>query len=315
MDIVFMGSPDFAVESLDKLIKSDFINLKGVVTQPDRKRGRGQKLKPTPVKKLAQKNDIEVYQPSKISTEIGVKKLNDWNPDLIIVVAYGQILSKEVLEVPDLGCVNLHASLLPKYRGAAPIHQAVINGDQKSGVTTMFMEEELDSGPMLLKAEVEITAKDTAGSLHDKLATQGADLLVETIKKLANDEIKPKEQDHSQASYAPKLDKDDCEIDWQASAKAIWNKIRGLNPWPGAYTYYNGERFKLWQSKFVKDEASASKVEAGTIIKLDENEGILVQTGKGQLLLTEVQPPSRKKISAADYIKGYEIEVGNKLGE
>ena len=310
-----MGSPDFAVESLDKLIKADFINLKGVVTQPDRKRGRGQKLKPTPVKKLAQKNDIEVYQPSKISTEVGVKKLNDWNPDLIVLVAYGQLLSKEVLEVPDLGCVNLHASLLPKYRGAAPIHQAVINGDQKSGVTTIFMAEELDEGPMLLKSEVEITDEDTAGSLHDKLATQGADLLLETIKKLAEGEIEPEEQDHSQATFAPKLDNDDCEIDWQESAEAIWNRIRGLNPWPGAYTYYKGERLKLWQSEVVEVEADESKVEAGSIIELDENEGILVQTGKGQLMLTEVQPPSRKKISAADYIKGYEIETGNKLGE
>ncbi len=310
-----MGSPDFAVESLDKLIKADFINLKGVVTQPDRKRGRGQKLKPTPVKKLAQKNDIELYQPSKISTELGVKKLSDWDPELIVVVAYGQILSKEVLEVPDLGCINLHASLLPKYRGAAPIHQAVINGDQKSGVTTMIMEEGLDSGPMLLKSEVEITTEDTAGSLHDKLAKVGADLLVETIKKLAKGEIESEEQDHSQASYASKLDQADCEIDWQESAEAIWNRIRGLNPWPGAYTYSDGERFKLWQSQVVDAESDTAGVEAGTIIELDENEGILVQTGKGKLMLTEVQPPSRKKISAADYIKGYEIEVGNKLGE
>ncbi|GAB6137437.1 methionyl-tRNA formyltransferase [Halanaerobaculum tunisiense] len=313
MDIVFMGTPDFAVPCLEALCQAEFVNVVGVVSQPDRKKGRGQKKQPTPVKETALESDIEVFQPEKITSETGVEQLNDWAPDLIVVVAYGQILGSEVLDVPPKGCVNVHASLLPKYRGAAPIHRAIVNGDQKTGITTMYMDEGMDTGDMILKEEVDITAEDTVGSLHDKLAQLGADLLITTIDQIAAGTAPRIPQDDEQATYAPKIDKAEGEVDWSEDATTIWNLIRGFNPWPGTYTYLEGQRMKLWSSQVHQAETKPED-KPGTILQADTDLGIVVQTGQGQLLLTEIQPAGKQQMAASDYLLGHDLEPGTRLG-
>ncbi len=315
MRIGFMGTPDFAVPCLEALTAADFIDVVGVVSQPDRRRGRGQKLQPTPVKKVALKHNLEVFQPEKISTPEGIKKLEEWNLDLMVVVAYGQILKEEVLNVPQLGCINIHASLLPEYRGAAPIHRAIIGGQKKTGITTMHMDVGMDTGDMILKEEVKITDTDTVGTLHDKLSTVGASLIVETLSQV-KDNIAPRvEQDDKLATYAPKIDKKEGEINWADDAQSIWNLIRGMNPWPGSYTYYQGDLLKLWKSEVYQDNLKNTKSEAGTIVAVDNDLGIIVQTGQGQILLKELQPASKQRMTATDYLRGYQIKVGDKLGE
>ncbi|MCK8817822.1 methionyl-tRNA formyltransferase [Natroniella sulfidigena] len=313
MDIVFMGTPDFAVPALEAVVEAEGIEVQGVISQPDRKKGRGQKLQPTSVKKKALEYDLEVFQPEDISE--GIDKLKEWDPEVIAVVAYGQILPEEVLNLPEHGCINVHSSLLPKYRGAAPIHRAIINGDQITGVTTMKLEQGMDTGDMILQQEVEITAEDTVGSLHDRLALVGGELLVETLVAIADGSVSYQEQDHAAATYADKVDKKEGEVDWGQSAEDIWNLIRGFNPWPGAYTYYQGQRLKLWASQVVDQEKVNEKIEPGTIVELDHDLGIVVQTGQGQLVLTKLQPASKQKMSATDYLLGYDIEVGSKLGD
>ncbi|MCK8826911.1 methionyl-tRNA formyltransferase [Natroniella acetigena] len=313
MDIVFMGTPDFAVPALEALVKAEAIEVQGVISQPDRRRGRGQKLQPTSVKEKALEYDLEVFQPEDIAD--GVVKLKEWAPEVIAVVAYGQLLPEEVLNLPQYGCINLHSSLLPKYRGAAPIHRAILNGDQITGVTTMKLEQGMDTGDMILQHEVEITAEDTVGSLHDRLALVGGELLVETLVAIADGSVSYQEQDDAAATYAAKVDKKEGEVDWGQSAEEIWNLIRGFNPWPGAYTYYQGQLLKLWASQVVDQEKVNQEVEAGTVIELDHDLGIVVQTGQGQLVLTELQPASKQRMSATDYLLGYDIEIGSKLGD
>lgn len=313
MEIVFMGTPAFAVPSLEKLCEAELTEVVGVITQPDRKRGRGQNLQAPPVKKVALDYDIEVYQPQKISTQEGINKLKEWNPDLIVVVAYGQILSKKVLELPELGCINVHASLLPKYRGAAPLHHVLINGEEVTGITTMQMDEGMDTGDKILQEEVEIIPQDTVGSLHDRLSTLGAKLLLETLNRIEAGTAPRISQDDEEATYAPKVTKDDGEIDWQKSAQDIWNMIRGMNPWPGAYTYKDGEILKLWDSEIYQDEKD-SDFSPGSVVELKEKEGIVIQTGTGQLLITQLQPANKSRMDAADYLLGYDLEIGTKLG-
>lgn len=315
MKVAFMGTPDFAVPCLSALIEADFIDVVGVVSQPDRRRGRGQKLKPTPVKKEALKHNLEVFQPEKVSTPEGIAKLESWNPDVIVVVAYGQILKKEVLELPKHGCVNIHASLLPKYRGAAPIHRAIINGEDKTGITTMHMDIGMDTGDMILKEELRITSEETVGSLHDKLSEVGASLIVKTLDKILKGTAPREEQNDDLATYAPKINKEEGKVDWNQDAKSIWNLIRGMNPWPGAYTYQNGSLLKLWASEVYDLQGTNDQVEVGTIVKVDNDLGIVVQTGRGKLLLKEVQPASKQRMSATDYLRGYQIKEGNRLGE
>ena len=313
MEIVFMGTPAFAVPSLEKLCEAELTEVVGVITQPDRKRGRGQNLQAPPVKKVALDYDIEVYQPQKISTQEGINKLKEWNPDLIVVVAYGQILSKKVLELPELGCINVHASLLPKYRGAAPLHHVLINGEEVTGITTMQMDEGMDTGDKILQEEVEIIPQDTVGSLHDRLSTLGAKLLLETLNRIEAGTAPRISQDDEEATYAPKVTKDDGEIDWQKSAQDIWNMLRGMNPWPGAYTYKDGEILKLWDSEIYQDEKD-SDFSPGSVVELKEKEGIVIQTGTGQLLITQLQPANKSRMDAADYLLGYDLEIGTKLG-
>jgi len=303
MKIVFMGTPEFAVNSLIGLINE--FDVKAVLTQPDKPKGRGKKLSMSEVKETAIKNSIPVFQPIKLKNDKEViNRLKEISPDYIIVVAFGQILSKEVLDIPKYGCINLHASLLPKYRGAAPINWAIINGDKKSGNTTMFMDTGLDTGDMLLKSEIEITDSMTAGELHDLLKEDGAKLLVETIKGLKSGKIERKKQNDSESFYASMLNKDMAVIDWKKSNKEIHNLIRGLNPWPVAYTHYNGTVMKIYSSE-IKD--SMEKFQPGTIINTSKN-GIEVACGDGHILIKTVQFPGGKPLNVEEYIKGHSLD-------
>lgn len=308
MNIVFMGTPEFAVESLKAIINE--FGVKAVFTQPDKPKGRGKKMAMSPVKEVALKNDIPVYQPIKLRKEPEViQELKDMNPDFIIVVAYGQILPKEVIEMPKYGCINLHASLLPKYRGAAPINWAIVDGENKSGNTTMLMDEGLDTGDMLLKQEVEIAEDMTAGELHDILMNSGAELLVKTIKEMMEEKITPEKQGETPTKYAAMLDKKVGTIDWTLSAKKINNLIRGLNPWPVAYTNYKEKKMKIYKAKVSEKNF---EVEPGTIIDVS-NKGINVACGEGSLLIEEIQFPGKKTLKVEDYIRGNTIETASIL--
>ena len=302
MKIVFMGTPDFAVPSLKELIKK--YDVKAVFTQPDKPKGRGKKVAFSPVKEVAVENNIPVYQPIKLKDDKEmIDKIKEINPDFIIVVAFGQILTKEVLDIPKYGCINLHGSLLPMYRGAAPIQWAVIKGEEKSGNTTMLMDEGLDTGDMLLKQEVEITPMMTAGELYDILKEKGSSLLIETIEKVSNNSITPVKQE-GDTFYAKMLNKEMANIDWNNTAKDIHNLIRGLNPWPIAYTTYKGEKMKIFESKVLDNK----KYEIyGKIINVSKK-GISVTTKEGTLLITKIQFPNKKPLTVEQYINGHNID-------
>ena len=302
MKIVFMGTPDFAVPSLKELIKK--YDVKAVFTQPDKPKGRGKKVAFSPVKEVAVENNIPVYQPIKLKDDKEmIDKIKEINPDFIIVVAFGQILTKEVLDIPKYGCINLHGSLLPMYRGAAPIQWAVIKGEEKSGNTTMLMDVGLDTGDMLLKQEVEITPMMTAGELYDILKEKGSSLLIETIEKVSNNSITPVKQE-GDTFYAKMLNKEMANIDWNNTAKNIHNLIRGLNPWPIAYTTYKGEKMKIFESKVLDNK----KYEIyGKIINVSKK-GISVTTKEGTLLITKIQFPNKKPLTVEQYINGHNID-------
>lgn len=302
MNIVFMGTPDFAVPSLKALIKE--YNVTAVFTQPDRPKGRGKKLAFSPVKEVAVEYNIPVYQPERLKNEPEmVQKIKDLNPDFIVVVAFGQILTKEVLDIPKYGCINLHGSLLPMYRGAAPIQWAVINGEKKSGNTTMLMDVGLDTGDMLLKDEVEITSDMTSGELFDLLKERGSNLLIETLEGIKNNNIVPIKQE-GETCYAKMLDKNIAVINWSDSAENIHNLIRGLNPWPIAYTDYKGQKMKIYESAVLDNKEYS---EYGKIIEVNK-EGIKVSTGLGTILIKKVQFPNGKPLTVEQYINGHEIE-------
>jgi len=311
MDIVFMGSPDFAVESLERLENSDKINIQAVISQPDRKKGRGQKKQPTAVKKKATNLGLNVITSNNINHDKFIQNIKSYQPDTIVVVAFGQKLTKEILDFPEYGCINLHASLLPKYRGSSPIHQAIINGDKKTGITTMFMDEELDKGDMIYQKEVEIDYEDTVGDLHDKLAAKGADLLLKTLIDLKKGKAPRKKQDDSKASYAFKIDKTLGRIDWSRDAREIYDLVRGVNPWPGAYTKLDNEIVKIWDVSIVKNDFSEGEI--AEIITSNEDEGIIVQTGKGYLRIDKLQVPGKKRMKVEDYLRGNSIPVGKKF--
>ena len=307
MKIVFMGTPDFAVPSLEALIEK--YGVEAVFTQPDRPKGRGKKLAFSPVKEVAVRHNIKVLQPEKLKDDReAVEYLKDLRPDFIIVVAFGQILTKEVLDIPKYGCINLHASLLPMYRGAAPLNWVVINGEKKSGNTTMLMDVGLDTGDMLLKDEVEISDDMTAGELHDTLMASGGELLIKTIEGLVQGTITPIKQE-GETCYAKMLSKDTGKIEWSKAAKDIHNLIRGLNPWPIAHTTYKGQSMKIYASSVLEEN---SNKEAGTIIGVNKD-GIKVSCGEDVLLIKKVQFPNGKPLTIEQYINGNEIEVGCKL--
>ena len=308
MKIVFMGTPDFAVPSLKRII--DVYGVEAVFTQPDKPKGRGKKISYSPVKEVALENNIRVLQPIKLKNDIDcINYLKELQPDFIIVVAFGQILTKEVLDIPKYGCINLHASLLPMYRGAAPLNWAIIKGEKISGNTTMLMDIGLDTGDMLLKDEVEISDDMTAGELHDILMERGADLLINTIEGLYNKTIIPKKQE-GDTFYAKMLNKDLALIDWNNSAKDIHNLIRGLNPWPIAYTSYDNKNMKVYESKVLNEHTTK---EPGTIISVSKD-GIKVATLDGVLLIRKIQFPNGKPLTIEQYINGNDIKVNTKLG-
>ena len=306
-----MGSPDFAVDSLEKLHFSEKINIEAVISQPDRKKGRGQKKKATPVKKKASELGIEVLTSTNVNQKSFIEKIKKYSPDAIVVVAFGQKFSRDLLELPEYGCINLHASLLPKYRGSSPIHQSIINGDNKTGVTTMYMDEKLDNGDIIYKKEIKIEYKDTVGKLHDKLASEGAELLLKTMIDIEKGIAPRKEQNDKKATYAPKIDKSLGKINWNDKTEKIYNLVRGVNPWPGAYTYYEGEKIKIWKVSIVNNDFD--KGEIGEIIKSDVDNGIIVRTADGYLKIDKLQPAGKRKMNVEDYLRGNVIAKGEKF--
>ena len=299
--VIFMGTPDFAVPCLARLVEiSDVV---AVVTQPDRPKGRGQKLLPPPVKAFAQEHGIAVYQPVRVKAPDFVDVLRGLAPDLIVVVAFGQILSKEILSLPPLGCINVHASLLPRYRGAAPMQWAIMRGEKETGVTTMFMDEGLDTGDMLVRETLPITQAMTAAELHDAMMKLGADVLEKTLFSLSEGTLKRTPQDDALSTYAPLLDKEVGRIDWKKSAQEIHDLVRGLNSWPGAYTMLEGQKFKIWRTRLAEGTA-----EPGEIVSVTK-QGLLVGTGEGMLEILELQAPSKKKMAAGDYVRGHGLQL------
>ncbi len=312
MRIVFMGTPDFAVPSLEMLVKEGY-EVVAVITQPDKPKGRGNKMTAPPVKEFALKHQIKVLQPEKIKTPEFIDQIRAFKPDLLITAAYGKILTKELLEVPVYGCINVHGSLLPAYRGAAPINWAVIKGEKKTGITTMYTDVGVDTGDMLLKKELEIGSDMTVGELHDKMSVLGAEVLMETLTALINGTLQRIPQEDSQSSYAPMMNKELGHIDWNKSALEIHNLVRGTDPWPGAYTFLLGNRMRVWKTSLVPGK-SDTEIDNGKILKVDD-EGILVKCPDGNLMIKEVQFDSSKRMSVGDYIRGHEINAGETLGK
>ena len=309
MKIIYMGTPDFAVLPLKALYEAGH-EIVLVVTQPDKPKGRGHKLTPPPVKEFAVSKNIPVYQPESAKNDESYEYLKSFDADIFIVAAYGQILPQRVLDIPKYGCINIHASLLPKYRGAAPIQWCIINGETVTGVTTMQMNAGLDTGDMLMKEEVKIDDTDTGETLHDKLAIAGVNAILKTLKQIENGTLKAEKQDDSRSCYAPMIDKTTGYIDFSKSAKEIYNLIRALNSYPYASTTYSGTRFKVIGAKALDNDLCA---ECGEIVDVSKD-GILVACKKGSLLITDVQFEGKKKMPVSEFIKGNEIEKGIILG-
>ena len=309
MRIIFMGTPDFSVGTLEALVEAGH-DVVLAVTQPDKPKGRGGKMQFPPVKETALKYDIPVFQPKKVREPECIEELRKYNADVIVVIAFGQILPKEILEMTPYGCINVHASLLPKYRGAAPIQWAVIDGEEVSGVTTMQMNEGLDTGDMIMKTEIVLDKKETGGSLFDKLAAAGAKLCVETLEALENKTATWEPQGETPTAYARMLDKNLGNINWNTEAVQIERLIRGLNPWPSAYTDWNGKVMKIWEADVVDKESEEAP---GTVVKV-EKDGFYVQTGKGQIKVTALQIPGKKRMEADAFLRGYQIEEKTVLG-
>jgi methionyl-tRNA formyltransferase len=308
MRIVFMGTPEVAAFSLERLFKAPE-PVVGVVTQPDRPAGRGQKMIPSPVRSVAESHHAPVLAPEKIRDPAFFNTLSGWAPDLIVVVAYGRILPRQILELAPHGCLNVHYSLLPKYRGAAPVPWAIIGGEEKTGVTTMRLVEKMDAGPIFLQREISIAPNDTTTSLQAKLAPVGAELLVETIAGLKAGNLTPQAQDESKVTYAPVLKKEDGLIDWNPPAASIERRVRGFNPWPSAYTYLAGNLLKIHRARVIE---MAEKAAPGVVLKADKA-GLWIATGDGALSLEEVQLENRKKMTAREFINGTRVEKGARL--
>ena len=308
MKVIFMGTPDFAVGTLRALLKSEH-QVTAVVTQPDKPRGRGKSMQFPPVKEVAVEAGLPVYQPKRVRDPEFMETLRFIDGDVIVVVAFGQIIPEEILRMKQYGCINVHASLLPKYRGAAPIQWAVIDGEPQSGVTTMQMDAGLDTGDMLKKTVVKLDAKETGGSLFEKLSKAGAGLLVETLKELEDGTLKPQKQGDSPTAYAKMLKKEMGKIDWNWDAARIERWIRGLNPWPSAYGKLDGKTLKIWDANVVEDESEKAP---GTVVRVTK-ESILIQTGKGMLDVRELQLEGKKRMDAGAFLRGYSIKEGTSL--
>ena len=308
MRVIFMGTPAFAVQTLQKCIESH--EVVAVFTQPDRPKGRGNKLTASEVKLEAEKHNLLILQPEKIRKDDWAQRIRALNADVIVVVAYGQLLSQEILDIPKYGCINVHASLLPKYRGAAPINWAIAKGETQTGVTTMLMDAGLDTGDMLLKSVIEIDCDMTAGELHDHLATMGAELLIETLSRLEKGDIKPEKQANQETCYAPLMNKDVAKINWALSAVDIHNHVRAFNPWPVAHTQLNESILKVYRTEVVDGTLECFKFDEnqleGSIIKTDKN-GIYVKTGQGVICIKELQCGSGKRMSSQAFLLGNTI--------
>lgn len=326
LKIVFMGTPDFAEESLKRIYEEGY-NIEAVVTNVDKPKGRGMKLIPSPVKVFANEKNLKVYQPEKVkNNKEFVEEIKKLEPDVICVVAYGKIIPKEILEIPKYGCINVHGSLLPKYRGAAPIQWAVINGDKETGITTMYMNEGMDTGDMILKESVTIGENETTGELWDRLSKVGAELLVKTLKLIEKGDIS-REKQGDEYTLAPMLKKEMARIDWQnSSANQIKNLIRGLNPIMGAYSLLNGKKIKFWRAEVITEEElnklfpemesysyRLKNIEPGTVLFSDSKYGLYIKAKDGILKITEIQGENAKKMKINDFLRGNEISVGSIL--
>lgn len=310
MNVIFMGTPDFAVGTLEALVEAGH-TITMVVTQPDKPKGRGHSMQYTPVKETALRHNLPIYQPIKIREELSVKYIEQIPADVIVVVAFGQLIPKSILKMKKYGCINVHASLLPAYRGAAPIQWAVINGDKQSGVTTMQMDEGLDTGDMLLRTVVPLDEKETGGSLFEKLSAAGAALAVETLAKLETGEITPEKQGETTTAYASMLTKEMGQIDWSRDAVSIERLVRGLNPWPSAYTKLNGKTMKIWECEVVPSDAS--KGVCGEILRVTKD-SMVVQTGQDALTIRELQLEGKKRMDAGAFLRGFSVKPGTVLG-
>ena len=310
MKIVFMGTPDFARDSLKALVEAGH-EIALVVTSPDKPKGRGMKMISSDVKKYALENGIEVVQPLKVKkNEEFIGKIRDIKPDVICVVAYGKIIPKEILEIPSLGCINVHGSLLPKYRGAAPIQWAVLNGDKKTGITTMFMDEGMDTGDIILTEEIIIGDDETTGELWDRLSIIGANLLVKTLERLESGDYNRIKQSED-FTLAPMIDKKMAKIDWNnQNSREIKNLVRGLNPFMGAYSLLNNKKIKFWKIEVINDTTNN---EPGEIIKADEKEGLIIATVDGAISVIEIQGENSRRMDIKDYLRGNHIDVGEKF--
>lgn len=306
MRVIFMGTPDFATGTLEEIVLAGH-EVVGVVTQPDKPKGRGKNLMPTPVKEVAMKYNLPVYQPKKVREPEVVELLRGLKPDVIVVAAFGQIISKEILEMPKYGCINVHASLLPAYRGAAPIQWAVINGDKESGVTIMQMDEGIDTGDMIEKVVVPIAEDETGGSLFDKLSQAGAKLCVKVLQDLEDGKaVREKQPEESTTPYARMIDKKMGAIDWEKPAKEIEQLIRGLNPWPSAYTRLQGKTLKIWKAEVLLEHSQEAPGQITEVTK----DSIVVQTGQGRLKILELQLEGKKRMDAASFLRGYALKEG-----
>ena len=313
MRILFMGTPDFALKSLKALYEAKY-DIIGVVTNIDKPKGRGMKLVASPVKEYALEKGLPIYQPQKVRNNVEfLEEIKKLNPDLICVVAYGKILPQELLDIPKYGCVNVHGSLLPNYRGAAPIQWAVLNGDKTTGITTMFMNAGMDTGDMLLKQEVEIGEDETTGELWNRLSKIGANLLVETLKQIENGTA-PRIPQGDDFTLAPMLDKEMSKIDWQnKSALEIKNLVRGLNPVMGTYSFLDGKMFKFWRVEILPSQAECENKDNGTIIKSDSKDGLYIKAKDGIIKVLEIQAENAKKMNISDFLRGNVLEVGKKF--
>ena len=309
MKIVFMGTPDFAEKSLEAVYNAGH-EILAVVTNPDRPKGRGMKMVASPVKEFAVSKDLKIYQPEKVRKNIEfIEEIKALEPDVICVVAYGKILPKEILEIPKLGCINVHGSLLPKYKGAAPIQWAVINGEKVTGVTTMYMDVGMDTGDMILKEKTEIAPDETTGELWDRLAIIGADLLVKTLEQIEN-KTAPRIPQGEDFSMAPMLEKEMSKIDWESkTAQEIKNLVRGLNPIMGTYSYLNGKKIKIWKVDVV--EADSKDIKNGTVLKSDSKDGLYIKAKDGVIKVLEIQGENAKRMNVQDFLRGNQIEVGS----
>ncbi len=310
MRIVFMGTPDFAVPSLQKLIQSGH-RIVGAVAAPDKPKGRGQRVSQSPVKSFAQKRELTVFTPVNLKHEDFVASLAELNPDLIVVVAF-RILPEAVFSLPPLGTINLHASLLPKYRGAAPINWAIINGETKTGLTTFFIRRKVDTGDVILQREIRIGPEEDYGELHDRMAREGADLLLETVELIEKGAVKTLKQDDSQASSAPKITPEHCRVDWSRTAVQIKDQIRGLSPSPGAFTSFRGKNLKLFRVEAMGDREFEG--DPGRTVESEGKESVWVTTGGGILSLLEVQPEGKRRMKVEEFVRGYRVGSGEKLG-